>query len=229
MTDRDIRLCHDRVSATKQRAETRVRGKVIKPPACAEDDHRFFEPRHPDRSRFSGGGRDLPCRRSSPGDPSLRLKCSSVQDDAGELFRNVDRKTWGQKTWGQTGRSPFFRVGCQAIEVRQSWRESDTAFFGRPRFRAASGRNSRSSSAATNSGLPRGRPVCVECRSAPISVVDSLSRRNSCHSLTAHRFRQRSISSSGSGSAIPQCAAALDHLHASAASTILVRTGFNST
>ena len=36
--------------------------------------------RHPDWSRFSGGGRDLPTRYMQ-GDPSLRLNPGFVQDD----------------------------------------------------------------------------------------------------------------------------------------------------
>ena len=41
--------------------------------------------RHPDRSRFSGGGKDLACnttRLNLPRDPSSRLKCAGIRDDA---------------------------------------------------------------------------------------------------------------------------------------------------
>ena len=47
----------------------------------------------------------------------------------------------------------------QALEVRLSWWEWGAAFFARPLFLAASGRRIEASNAATNSGVPSGRPV----------------------------------------------------------------------
>jgi hypothetical protein len=58
------------------------------------------------------------------------------------------------------------------------WKErcglrSAAGFLGRPPVRKASGREVNSSSAATNSGLPSGRPVWVEWRSASTSSTAS--------------------------------------------------------
>lgn len=116
-----------------------------------------------------------------------------------------------------------------ATEVKLSCGASDATFFGRPPFRGASGRDICCSNAATNSGLPKGRPVCVERRSRLSSETASASTRNSHHSSTFHLLLQRSISSIGSGLANPQCAAALDHFHPAAFSTMPARNGFNST
>ena len=76
------------------------------------------------------------------------------------------------KIGGQTGRTPIvWKIGKsgtdgtypnffdQAAEVRLSWWESGAAFFARPLFLAASGRRIEASNAATNSGVPSGRPV----------------------------------------------------------------------
>jgi hypothetical protein len=116
-----------------------------------------------------------------------------------------------------------------ATEMRRACRWSVRGFLGRPPFRGASGRAVNSSRPATKSGVPSGRPVCVECRSRFRSAAASASAMYPCHSAAVHRMRQRSISSSGSGSVRPQWVAALDHLQCSGFAAMPARTGFNST
>ncbi len=113
--------------------------------------------------------------------------------------------------------------------MRLACLQSAEGFLGRPPFRGARGREVNSSRPATNSGLPSGRPVWVECRNWFTSAADSTTAMKPRRAEAVHRFRQRSISSHGSGSARPQCVAALDHLQRSGVATMPARTGFNST
>ena len=105
---------------------------------------------------------------------------------------------------------------------------SKPALGGRPPFCGASRRFIVPSRACTNSALPRGRPVWVHRR---ISVsLDSISpaARYCRQALAVQLFRHSSKSNISLRASAPQCAAALDHIHASASLAKPARTGFNS-
>ena len=79
-----------------------------------------------------------------------------------------------------------------------------------------------------NSALPSGRPVWVDRR---ISVtLDSISpaAKYCRQALAIQFFRHTSKSNISFRASAPQCAAALDHPHASASLVKPTRTGFNS-
>jgi hypothetical protein len=107
--------------------------------------------------------------------------------------------------------------------MRLACLQSAAGFLGRPPFRGARGREVNSSRAATKSGLPSGRPVCVECRNRFTSAADSASAMKFRHSAAVDRFRQRSVSSSGSGFVRPQWVVALETI--SARSGVATRRG----
>ena len=69
------------------------------------------------------------------------------------------------------------------------------------------------SRASMNSGVPRGRPVCVHWRRAATSTSDSPAPRYSRHADAVQRSRHGPISSKTSAVVAPQCAAPLDRFH----------------
>jgi len=83
----------------------------------------------------------------------------------------------------------------------------------RPPFCGARWRSMDFSRASMNSGVPRGRPVCVHWRRAATSTSDSPAPRYSRHADAVQRSRHGPISSKTSAVVAPQCAAPLDRFH----------------
>lgn len=107
------------------------------------------------------------------------------------------------------------------------WFRSEV-LLGRPPFRGARRRDVSRSSFLTNSFDPNGRPVCVHLRRAASSDSVSTTAKNWRHVEGDQCCRQKSVVREISGSARPQCAAALDHFHACGSVTKPARTGFSS-
>jgi hypothetical protein len=112
---------------------------------------------------------------------------------------------------GQTGRYPNISRRCSSVQnpVRC---DCDPLLMS-PGVHLSSARVYRilSSNTAMNSGVPRGLPVCVHCRIAVCSASEVCAARYSRQDGWLHCCCQVFISRMASGSAVPQCAAALNH------------------
>jgi hypothetical protein len=84
------------------------------------------------------------------------------------------------------------------------------SFIGRPPFCFRKQRSNSFSSSFTNSGDPNGRPLWVISRRAAISSDVADAPKYARQVRKVERSRHNAISSTGSGSALRQWAAALD-------------------
>src|SRR6185312_12091496 len=124
-----------------------------------------------------------------PGDKETWGRKPGTGNLGGNLRKPGDRRDVPRFCVGKPGKPgdrrdvPRFS-DSHATEAMLNWPAFMGVLLGRPPFRGVSARDVDSSKLATNSGLPSGRPVCVECRRVLNSDAESARARKSRHPCT---------------------------------------------